>query len=217
MAEQTAKKSRTSTKTSTTKSANDEKNKDENLDLIKQMQKQIEQLQSQLAKAQSQPNVVVQSNSDITRTVKVVSMLPHTYVLSVKSNPKEKGRTYVFDKFGEVKNIRFSDMVEIVNNYNSQFEKGYAILTSQKDYEDLGVGYIYNEVMNKEAVERLISLVDDNAVDTILNMDKDTAERFVALIARKMSEGYNYDFNKIKELEKNGYDIDEMSNLISAK
>ena len=32
MAEQTAKKSRTSTKTSTTKSANDEKNKDENLD-----------------------------------------------------------------------------------------------------------------------------------------------------------------------------------------
>lgn len=217
MAEQTAKKSRTSTKTSTTKSANDEKNKDENLDLIKQMQKQIEQLQSRLAKAQSQPNVVVQSNSDITRTVKVVSMLPHTYVLSVKSNPKEKGRTYVFDKFGEVKNIRFSDMVEIVNNYNSQFEKGYAILTSQKDYEDLGVGYIYNEVMNKEAVERLISLVDDNAVDTILNMDKDTAERFVALIARKMSEGYNYDFNKIKELEKNGYDIDEMSNLISAK
>lgn len=217
MAEQTAKKSRTSTKTFTTKSANDEKNKDENLDLIKQMQKQIEQLQSQLAQAQSQPNVVVQSNSDITRTVKVVSMLPHTYVLSVKSNPKEKGRTYVFDKFGEVKNIRFSDMVEIVNNYNSQFEKGYAILTSQKDYEDLGIGYIYNEVMNKEAVERLISLVDDNAVDTILNMDKDTAERFVALIARKMSEGYNYDFNKIKELEKNGYDIDEMSNLISAK
>lgn len=217
MAEQTAKKSRTSTKTSTTKSANDEKNKDENLDLIKQMQKQIEQLQSQLAQAQSQPNVVVQSNSDITRTVKVVSMLPHTYVLSVKSNHKEKGRTYVFDKFGEVKNIRFSDMVEIVNNYNSQFEKGYAILTSQKDYEDLGIGYIYNEVMNKEAVERLISLVDDNAVDTILNMDKDTAERFVALIARKMSEGYNYDFNKIKELEKNGYDIDEMSNLISAK
>lgn len=217
MAEQTAKKSRTSTKTSTTKSANDEKNKDENLDLIKQMQKQIEQLQSQLAQAQSHPNVVVQSNSDITRTVKVVSMLPHTYVLSVKSNPKEKGRTYVFDKFGEVKNIRFSDMVEIVNNYNSQFEKGYAILTSQKDYEDLGIGYIYNEVMNKEAVERLISLVDDNAVDTILNMDKDTAERFVALIARKMSEGYNYDFNKIKELEKNGYDIDEMSNLISAK
>lgn len=217
MAEQTAKKSRTSTKTSTTKSANDEKNKDENLDLIKQMQKQIEQLQSQLAQAQSQPNVVVQSNSDITRTVKVVSMLPHTYVLSVKSNPKEKGRTYVFDKFGEAKNIRFSDMVEIVNNYNSQFEKGYAILTSQKDYEDLGVGYIYNEVMNKEAVERLISLVDDNAVDTIFNMDKDTAERFVSLIARKMSEGYNYDFNKIKELKKNGYDIEEMSNLISAK
>lgn len=217
MAEQTAKKSRTSTKTSTTKSANDEKNKDENLDLIKQMQKQIEQLQSQLTEAQSQPNVVVQSNSDITRTVKVVSMLPHTYVLSVKSNPKEKGRTYVFDKFGESKNIRFSDMVEIVNNYNSQFEKGYAILTSKKDYEDLGIGYVYDEVMNKEAVERLVSLVDDNAVDTILNMDKDTAERFVALIARKMSEGYNYDFNKIKELEKNGYDIDEMSNLISAK
>ena len=77
MAEQTAKKSRTSIKTSTTKSANDEKNKDENLDLIKQMQKQIEQLQSQLAQAQSQPNVVVQSNSDITRTVKVVSMLDY--------------------------------------------------------------------------------------------------------------------------------------------
>ncbi|MBQ0114134.1 MAG: hypothetical protein KBT03_13475 [Bacteroidales bacterium] len=187
-----------------------------------QMAQMLAQLQSQMLAMQQQLNnqnngqgqVVIKQNDDLTRTVKVVSMIPWTYNLSTQ--PLGRGKVYTFEKFGEFQNIKFSDMQDILSLVSEQFEKGYAILSTKKDYDDLGISYIYDTVLTQEKVEKLVSLNDDNSVDTILNMEEDMQEKIIGIIANRIATGISYDYNKIKKLEDNGIQINELVELITA-
>ena len=217
-----ATKTKAETKTKTEVMENDNESETARLEkMLAEANKAMQEMQAKMLEMQSQmnsstPNVVVQSDSNLTRTVKVISMLASTYVLRTNADPRERGRSYVFEKFGDVQNIRFTDMVDIVNNYTSQFEKGWAILTSKKDYEDLGIGDFYNNILTKEQIEDLICLSNDESVDIILDMDKETQEKIAELIAEKMNSGYAYDLNRIRELRDEGLEIEEIAELLSA-
>lgn len=217
-----ATKTKAETKPKTEVMENDNESETARLEkMLAEANKAMQEMQAKMLEMQSQmnsstPNVVVQSDSNLTRTVKVISMLASTYVLRTNADPRERGRSYVFEKFGDVQNIRFTDMVDIVNNYTSQFEKGWAILTSKKDYEDLGIGDFYNNILTKEQIENLICLSNDESVDIILDMDKETQEKIAELIAEKMNSGYAYDLNRIRELRDEGLEIEEIAELLSA-
>lgn len=217
-----ATKTKAETKPKTEVATSDSENETARLEkMLAEANKAMQEMQEKMLEMQSQmnnsaPNVVVQSDSNLTRTVKVISMLASTYVLRTNADPRERGRSYVFEKFGDVQNIRFTDMVDIVNNYTSQFEKGWAILTSKKDYDDLGIGDFYNNILTKEQIEDLICLSNDESVDIILDMDKETQEKIAELIAEKMNSGYAYDLNRIRELRDEGLEIEEIAELLSA-
>lgn len=186
-------------------------------ELIVQMQKQIEELKQQQTnnKESQAQQVVIQQNSDLTRSVKVVSLLSNVYNLSTQPYGKG-GRTYQFNNFGESHMIKFNDMQDILSLYLSQFEKGYAVLTNKQDYVDLGVGYIYDEVLNQEKVEKLVKLEDDKSVETIIGMEEDMQEKICNIIATNISKGISYDYNKIKKLEDAGLQINEIVELLDA-
>lgn len=217
-----ATKTKAETKPKTEVMENDNESETARLEkMLAEANKAMQEMQAKMLEMQRQmngstPNVVVQSDSNLTRTVKVISMLASTYVLRTNADPRERGRSYVFEKFGDVQNIRFTDMVDIVNNYTSQFEKGWAILTSKKDYDDLGIGDFYNNILTKEQIENLICLSNDESVDIILDMDKETQEKIAELIAEKMNSGYAYDLNRIRELRDEGLEIEEIAELLSA-
>lgn len=180
--------------------------------MLEQMQKQMAQMQAQINSQSNGTSVVIKSNEDITRTVKVVSLVPNVYNLSTQ--PNGRGRVYTFEKFGDSLNIRFSDMQDILNIYGNQFEKGYAILTNKKDYDDLSIGAIYGTVLTQDQLEDIVLLKNENAVDIILDMDENMQENVTMIIAEKIVDGVQYDFNRIKELEDEGLKIDEVVNML---
>ena len=184
-------------------------------EMLKQMQEQMVQLQAQVEASKSNiPNIVLEQNKDITRTVKVTSLLNHTLLLCTAFAGTKNGKKYRFDKFGETKPILFSDMQQILNYHMKQIENGYAILGSKKDYDDLGIGYIYDNVMNKEKLESIVMLKDSESIDIILDMEEDMRENILNIIAGKIASGTAYDYNMIKELKENGYDVDKYVELI---
>ena len=193
---------------------NTKKENKEMNDTLIALQKQLAELQNKLNEKEESKQVVIKQNGDLTRTVKVVSLLPNVYNLATQ--PLGKGKLYQFKSFGDSHMIKFSDMQDILALYLNQFEKGYAVLTNKQDYEDLGIGYIYDEVMSKEKVEKLIKLENENAVDTILDMEEDMQEKIIGAIANKIAEGYSYDYNKIKKLEDAGLEINELVELVQA-
>lgn len=188
--------------------------KTEMANMLKMLQEQIEQMKLNMNN-NTNGSVVIKQNDDITRVVKVISLLPNRYDLPTQPNGKG-GKIYTFTKYGDVQNIRFTDMIDILTRFTHQFEKGYAVLTNQKDYDDLGIGYIWDSVLSLDKTERLIKLQDENSVDTIIDMEKDMQEKIVGIIARKIVDGYSYDYNKIKQLEDNGLAINETVELLSA-
>ena len=180
------------------------------------LQKQLNELQNKLNEKEDNNGnqVVIKQNGDLTRTIKVISLLPNVYNLSTQ--PLGKGKLYQFKGFGDSHMIKFGDMQDILSLYLNQFEKGYAVLTNKQDYEDLGIGYIFDEVMSKEKVEKLVKLENQNAVDAILNMEEDMQDKIIGIIANKIADGYSYDYNRIKALEDAGLEINELVDLIQA-
>ncbi len=184
-------------------------NKDENnelqkqnaelLELIKSMKEEINTLKAQQI---SQPQVIVQqsANSDLTRTVKVTSLLGNSYVLSTQ--PNGRGAIFRFEKYGESKNIKFTEMQSVLQIYGKQFEEGYAVLESKKDYEDLGVGYMYDMVLTKDKMDKLLELKTDEDIEIILNFSDDMLDNVLRLIAYRINNGANYDYNMINRLQK---------------
>lgn len=176
-----------------------EKQNAELLDLIKSMKEEINNLKAQQS---IQPQVIVQqsANNDLTRTVKVTSLIGNTYFLSTQ--PNGKGASFRFDNYGDSLNIKFTDMQSILQIYGKQFEEGYAVLGSQKDYEDLGVGYMYDMVLSKDKFDKLLQLKSDSDVDIILNFSDDMLDNILRIIAERIKKGANYDYNIINRLQK---------------
>lgn len=191
------------------------KEKDELAKMLKMMQAQMESLQNQFnAQNSDNNNIVVTQSDNITRTVKVISLVPNTYNLTTQ--PNGRGKLYTFNKFGDSLNIRFTDMQDILNIYGQQFESGMAILTNKKDYDDLAIGYLWDSVISKDKLDRLLELKDKESIDAILNMDKDTQERIARIIAQKIFDGVNYNYNVIRDLEDNGIEINSIVEMLKA-
>lgn len=191
------------------------KEKDELAKMLKMMKAQMESLQNQFnAQNSDNNNIVVTQSDNITRTVKVISLVPNTYNLTTQ--PNGRGKIYTFNKFGDSLNIRFTDMQDILNIYGQQFESGMAILTNKKDYDDLAIGYLWDSVISKDKLDRLLELKDEESIDAILNMDKDTQERIARIIAQKIFDGVNYNYNVIRDLEDNGIEINSIVEMLKA-
>ena len=176
-----------------------EKQNAELLDLIKSMKEEINNLKSQQS---IQPQVIVQqsANNDLTRTVKVTSLIGNTYFLSTQ--PNGRGATFRFNNYGDSLNIKFTEMQSILQIYGRQFEEGYAILGSKKDYEDLGIGYVYDMVLTKDAFDKLLQLKSEDDVDIILGFSDEMLDNVLRIIAERINNGANYDMNIINKLQK---------------
>lgn len=189
---------------------------DEMAEMLKQMQEQMKMMQMQMSMQQS-PNIVLEQNKDITRTVRVTSLVGNVLTLSTMKNGNKAGRTYKFEKYGHTQNILFSDMQAILIYHSKQFENGLVILSAEKDYDDLGIGFMCGTTVLKEKIDEIVMLKDDNAIETIFDMNDEMIEKVVDLIARNLANGMSYDYNKIKQLKDEGYDVeaiaDEIKNL----
>ena len=90
-------------------------------------------------------------------------------------------------------------------------------MSAEKDYDDLGIGFMCGTTVLKDKIDEIVMLKDDNAIEAIFDMNDEMIEKVVDLIARNLANGMSYDYNKIKQLKDEGYDVeaiaDEIKNL----
>lgn len=191
-----------------------DKEKEEMAETIKQLQEAMKTMQMQMSSPQTMPNIVLEQNKDITRTVKVTSLVPNILTLSTMRNGNKAGKTYKFEKYGDTQNILFLDMQAILIYHRRQFENGLVILSKDKDYDDLGLGYVNGSPELKAKIDEIVMLKDESAVDAIFDMNEEMQEKIVDLIAQNLVNGVSYDYNKIKELKEEGYDVEAIADEI---
>ena len=184
-------------------------------EMLKQMQDEMKNMKLQMTmQSQSQPNIILEQNKDITRTVRVTSLVSNILTLSTTKNAMKPCHTTKFEKYGQTKSILFTQMQQILAYHVSQFECGKVILSSEQDYNDLGIGYICNSAILKDKIDEIVTLKDENAIDTIFDMNEAMQEKIIDLIAQKLASGESYDYNKIKELKDEGFDVEAIAEEI---
>lgn len=206
---------KTTTKKTSTASAVVEENSSAEL------QKENEQLRDMIANMTSQMASMQQMFASMTaekssknkgndRTVKVYSLITNTYVLSTGEGGR--GITFVFDNFGDSKDISIKNLHLIKQWYGYQLEEGWVYIDDTEAVEELGLSEFYDaNVLDVKKFKDLANLDNHDKVDFIItNLSKMMKEKVGYLIAEKLEDGEKFDLNYLSELQEAGIDIQKL-------
>ena len=177
--------------------------------MLASMQEQITALMKQ---GTSAPQVqVVKDVGSSGKKVKVMSLIHNP--INVSTDVNGGGRVKSFDKYGDVRTIKFDDLSDMVSAYPNTFNKGYLYIMDNDVVNELGLTDEYSStVYSKEQVDSIVNLTDETAVNLFIGMDKDLRDSTAKAIARNLKNGRNYDYNLIHMIKtETGIDIQSIA------
>lgn len=182
------------------------------------MEKQLEQLQAQIAlliKAQASGSTAKETSLN-GKKIKCINLMRNP--LNVSTEPWGRGKVYEFSKYGETKLIKFDDLVEIVSSYPNTMEKGFLYIANPQAVEELGLSEDYEGIHTKEILDELVYLRRDMDVDVFNSMPKDLQESTALEIARLINANEAIDWNRLRKIkESTGIDIEDIAKNIMAE
>lgn len=216
-----AEKKTTTTRTNAKKAVETTNNNNNNNDeLIKQLMKQIELQNEQMAKMQKEienaknSQIVVQGNNALSgKKIKVINLMHNP--LNVSTEPNGLGRNYNFNAYGDHKMIKFDDLSDIVSSYPYTMEHGFLYIADNNAVEALGLSEEYENIYSKEIMDELVYLREEHFVDMFLGMAKKLQESTAIEIARLINANETMDYNYLRKIkDKAGIDIEHIANEI---
>ena len=210
-----------SKKNETKKKTTKKKNKDETVVLKKDnkeisevvdvsendsLKQEIELLKQQIASLSNGGMTIVNNTSASTnKNIKVISMASHKVVLKIKNGFVN------FNGYGQVKVIRFNDMLDVLSSNSSLFEDGTLVFSNRDDAVDLDIEYIYDNNLNQKSFNKIISLETQEDVDLIKGLPKEKRYNIAEIIATNIAKNKDCDLNKVKQLDDIGLKISAMA------
>ena len=187
--------------------------------LIEEQNKKMAEMQEQIENAKTQTPTVVVSN-DISKLqskkVRLINLMHG--VLNLSTEPDGKGRVFTFNNYGESRLANFDDVSNIVASYPHTTEVG-AFYIADKDVIDyLGLTEEYSKIYDKELMDKVTLMRDEEAVDLFACMDK-TLQNDVALdIAKRINANETVDYNNLNRIKVQcGIDIQQIAEDIKNK
>lgn len=167
---------------------------------------ELEMLRQQLAELSAKFNQITSSTAlPVTTSVvmdseriKVMSLCSN--VLNLNTQNYGKGKNFRFGEFGEVKNIPYKDLSDILEVNRGFLESGYFVILNPKVVESEGLGEIYEKILDKAKIEKILAGNESDAVNFFKSTTDVQRETIVHLILDKMMKGENFDLNLLNRL-----------------
>lgn len=177
--------------------------------LIKQMQEQILQLQNKLQESTNEKTDLEKivdalksggTEKNLPKKVKIVSLMPNQYNLSTQAGGH--GKTFSFNKFGDMITIKTSELEEILSvpAYRSQAESGYFYILDKDIVEDQDLTDAYSHISDKETIENVMHLANDECVDIFCGLSKDMQDSLASIMAEMINNGEKLDRNRLNDI-----------------
>ena len=134
------------------------------------------------------------------RYIKVMSLTNNTLVLS--TGGMGKGKIFEFSKFGQVKNIVYSEVADIINNQDKFTKQGrYYILNKDviinHDLED-----VYTKLLTKKTIENIMEFDTKQIHDIFYNATEAQRKTIVSILINKLKDKDDVDLNKLNVISK---------------
>lgn len=207
----TKKDSTTSKKTTEAKATVDKekeilKTQNEQLtNMLKEMQEQLEAL-----KKQAQTPTIVQTVGSSGKKVKVVSLT--SCVISVSTEENGEGKAITFNKYGDIRTVKFDDLADMVASYPNAFEKGYIYINDPAVVAELGLDDVYQDIHTKKDMDKILKLDSDESVEGFKNLDTLFQKIIARDLATRLMNGEKLDRNRIQKIKDDtNIDIEAMA------
>ena len=107
-----------------------------------------------------------------------------------------------FDKYGDIKPVLYSELMNIVNNNRRFAEEGAFYIMDDASVKDLGLSRYYDNILSYDEIESLESYSDDE-LRTIVTKISDFQKDVVSLVfANRIYNDEQVDRNKIEVISK---------------
>ncbi len=179
------------------------------LDLTQNQKNQ--QSEQNITESQSSISIIDEDDSDIrpNKYIKVMSLNFGKLVLSTES--KGQGKVFVFNKFGDVKNIVYSELANLIHHQQSFAEQGRFYVFDKQVVKNHGLVEYYEKFMDKEMIENILDHNREEIITLFNNTTKTQRDIIVNLLIKKIVDGVDVDITKIDIIsrlaEVNIYDI----------
>lgn len=118
--------------------------------------------------------------------VPVMSLLPYTLNLSTKE--QGQGSTKKFTRFGEIKQVLYKDLIDILDNHANFLEAGFFYILSPAVIKQHGLGDVYSKILTKEKMEELLSLRDEECLKVYSSANDKQKEVLIELVIDKVRD-----------------------------
>lgn len=134
--------------------------------------------------------------------VKVVSLIDYSLNLLPQGQNMGGRAKYRFEKFGEVKQIIYQDILQIIEQYSSFMEKGMFMILDQRVIDRHGLHEIQSKVLPKEKLEQILS-GSKEAVEIFKSSGEDQRRLIVGMITRKLAaDPKSVDLNLVSDISR---------------
>lgn len=167
---------------------------------IEQLKALVEQLSKQVA------NMSEEKKQPKQKVVKEIS--PNTYVkimslvgdkLNLSTRPHGKGKTFSFEKFGQIKSVFYSELLEIIENHPNFFAAGYFYVLDQNVINSGNYNDLYQKILTKEQMELILSNAD-NAIQLFEGANEKQQKVIIQFFVDKLVVDEPVDYNLVSNL-----------------
>jgi hypothetical protein len=155
--------------------------------------------------------IIDEDDSDIrpNKYIKVMSLNFGKLVLSTES--KGQGKVFVFNKFGDVKNIVYSELANLIHHQQSFAEQGRFYVFDKQVIKNHGLVEYYEKFMTKEIIDNILNHNREEIVNLFNSTTKTQRDVIVNLLIKKIVDGVDVDITKVDIISRlygqNIYDI----------
>lgn len=132
--------------------------------------------------------------------VVVISQFMGKLVISTEGNGI--GTVYRFEEFGDVQDIPFSDLKEIVKNKPNFAKEGLFYIANEKAVKKLRLTKEYEHIIHNDLFAHLLDEKSDVIVKAYQNAPKLQQEQIVAMIDEKLAANKEVDGNVLMKIGK---------------
>lgn len=161
----------------------------------------IAELEAKVSAASAVTETANASEPSSNKNIKIMSMFYGT--LNLATQPFGGGRIVSFDRYGQIRTVLYSTLVDIVNTNRRFAEEGYFYIMDKDAVYHLGLSEFYTDrIVPKKVLDDILTYDESNISTIVENLTEAQKETLAQDVLNKMYNGKNLDLNKVGILGK---------------
>ena len=193
-------------KTQTTEATSTKAKADVNVDVNAELLKKLEEMQKQINELKTENQALKNDTDEINEElngdteIEVISQFVGKLALSTDGNGM--GTVYRFEKFGDVQDIPFSDLKDIVKNKPKFAKEGLYYIANEEAVKKLRLSKDYEHIVNNDIFVHILDEDSDTVIKAYKNAPKLQKEQIVSMIDERLAKNQEVDGNVLVKIGK---------------